>query len=101
MAMELENTLNFIKKWKTQPFPADYYDDIWRKSHDLAEAQYQPAKEVFIEGLDDPDWLWRHDCVTFLGFHYPLENEVVEKIRDLLLNDPSSDVRIAAASALG
>jgi hypothetical protein len=101
MTTELEKILVFIKDWKSHPFPVDYYDVIWNGCHDLAEAQYQPAKDFFVEGLDDPDWLWRQDCVAFLGFHYPLENGILEKIRKLLINDPSSDVRISAASVIG
>jgi len=101
MSVELANTLIYLKEWKNHPFPVNYYPDIWSRCHDLAEAQYQPAKDFFVEGLDDPDWLWRHDCVTLLGFHFPLENEVVEKIRDLLLNDPNSNIRMASASVLG
>ena len=69
----------------------------------MAEAHYLPAIEFFVAGLNDTDWAWREDCLSFLGFHYSLKNriEIVEKFREMVVSDPSDDVRIAAASVLG
>jgi HEAT repeats len=103
MTMGMNQILETLKELKERPSNSvDYYDDIWRKAHGLAEAHYVPAKELFIQGLNDADWQWRGDCIRFLGFHYsPLESTVLEKIRELLIKDPEADVRIAAASVLG
>ncbi len=76
-------------------------DGLWGPWHDLADAQYEPAKQFFIERLQDSRWDWRTQCLSLLGFHYKLENQVIEKIRYLLEHDDDSGVRIAAASVLG
>jgi hypothetical protein len=70
-------------------------------AHALAEAYYLPAMDFFVSGLNDSDWAWRQNCVQFLGFHYQLNKETVEKIRETLVADPSEDVRMSAASVLG
>jgi HEAT repeat protein len=79
----------------------DFYGVIWTSAHKLAEAQFEPAKDFFILGLEDSDWVWRESCVSFLGFHFSLNEIALEKIRNLLLNDTSPHVRMAAASVLG
>lgn len=73
------------------------------KMHPLAEAQYMPAKHFFAECLDDPRKWWRHDCLTALGFHYDFsaDEDVKQKLRDLLLYDEDDLIRNAAALALG
>jgi ribulose bisphosphate carboxylase small subunit len=78
-----------------------YGTGLWNSWHDLADAHYQPAKEFFIEKLDSPRFDWRRESVRLLGFHYELENYVIEKIRDLLVHDPESGVRLACAGVLG
>ena len=97
---DLVETLNFLKMWKEQTTEIDY-STVWRKAHILAEKEYPAAKDFFVQGLNDPNWRWRDDCVSFLGFHYLLEDNILGKIRNLLLLDPSSNVRISAASVLG
>lgn len=75
----------------------------WSKMHLLAEAQYLPAVAFFLACLDDSRADWREDCLTCLGFHYqlPPSSQILEKIRQVLLTDPNSFVRLAAASILG
>jgi hypothetical protein len=84
----------------TAEHPYEYYVE---KMRDLAEAGYPPAMDFFLECLDDPRWNWRYNGLCDLGFHYifPPDSPVVEKIRQLLLTDPHSWVRDAAASVLG
>jgi len=98
--MDMEATLNMLKAWKEQSLEIDY-SIVWRKAHALADAEYPAAMDFFIQGLDEPNWRWRDDCISFLGFHYFLEDDTLRKIRNLLLSDPSSNVRITAASVLG
>ena len=94
--------LKKIKAWIAIPdIRREIYVDLYEKSHLLADAQYPPAKSFFVEGLSDNRWWWRQHCISFLAFHYPLEDDIVDKIRDLLLNDPDDNVRMTAASGLG
>ena len=76
------------------------YGELWKPWHDLADAQDEPAKEFFIERLRDPRSRWREHCLSFIGFHYELEDNVLEMIRGMLINDVDSGVRIAAAGVL-
>lgn len=78
------------------------YSDLWSIAHDLAEDQFEPAIEYFVTGLEDSNWRWREDCIAFLGFHYMyLDKGIIKKFREMLLHDPESSVRLAAAIALG
>jgi HEAT repeat protein len=74
----------------------------WRL-HDLAEAQDEKAKSFFIKVLTHGDSVWREEALDNLGFHYDLRSDesVINIIRDLLISDNDSDVRLAAAFALG
>lgn len=74
---------------------------VWEEWHKLADAESQPAKEFLIERLQDIRSDWREVSISLLGFHYSLEQVVLNQIRDLLISDPDSGVRIAAASVLG
>jgi HEAT repeat protein len=73
------------------------------KMHALAESQYTPAIPFFIAGLSDPRWDWRSDCLRALGFHYEFspESEITAQIRQILLSDPTANVRMTAAAVLG
>lgn len=77
--------------------------DIWAICHDLAEAQYPPALNFFIEGLNDTAWDWRQRCLQMIGFHYdiPPNSEVIGKVRKMLESDPDGNVRMTAANVLG
>jgi HEAT repeat protein len=97
---DMEETLNLLMTWKEHLTEIDY-SIMWRKAHALAENEFPAAKDFFVQGLNDPNWRWRDDCISFLGFHYLLENDILKKIRNLLLFDPNSNVRISAASVLG
>lgn len=101
---DLENNQHFLgilKDWKNGAIELDH-SSVWKMAHDLAENRYQPAIGFFAMGLEDPDWVWRQECVSFLGFHYvELGKEIVERFRTLLLGDPSEDVRMSAAAVLG
>jgi hypothetical protein len=97
----MKNQFEQLKTISVQKEARIYGSELWESWHHLAEAKYEPAKEFFIERLDDPRWDWRRACISFLGFHFKLEDQVVEKIRKLLIQDPDSGVRIAAASVLG
>ena len=77
------------------------YGELWKPWHDLADAEDEPAKEFFIERLQDSRTSWREECLSFLGFHYELDDKVLEMIRGMLTHDKDSGVRIAAASVLG
>src|SRR5574338_546003 len=78
-----------------------YGSDLWGSWHDLANIHFEPAKRFFIERLQDPRWDWRRECISLLGSHYKLEDEVLEKIRALLKHDHDAGVRMASASVLG
>lgn len=93
--------LEEVRAWIENPDNEEKYSEILRISHALAEAQYLPAKTLFIEGLYDQRWWWREDSISLLAFHYSLEEHIVDRIRELLLNDPDDNVRMTAASALG
>jgi|SRR5579859_1501876 len=82
---------------------SDEKKEVWRKFHRLAEAEYIPARDYFVKGLNDPDWDWRSQCVSFLGYHYSFspDDEIINKIREMVLNDPEDMVRLAAAHVLG
>jgi HEAT repeat protein len=78
-----------------------YGTGIWKLCHQLAKAGFQPAKEIFVQGLDDSRWDWRRESISLLGFHYNLNEKIVEKIRHMAINDSESGVRISAVSVLG
>jgi len=61
--------------------------------HLLAHHRYEPAKEFFIKCLDDDNEDWRYECLTALGFHFVLDDVLMEKIRYLSLHDESSLIR--------
>ncbi len=75
---------------------------LW-KAHALAEAKYLPASAFFRSCLTDPEAEWRLSGLQALGFHYDTsaDEELLERIRYMLLTDPDMHVRIAAASILG
>jgi hypothetical protein len=97
---DMQLLLDTLKAWKGRTIELDH-SSAWKMAHALAEAHYLPAMDFFVSGLNDSDWVWRQDCVQFLGFHYQLDKEIVEKIRETLMTDPSEEVRISAASVLG
>jgi HEAT repeat protein len=97
---KMQRLLDMLKAWKGRTIEVDH-SSAWKMAHALAEAHYLPAIDFFVSGLNDPDWVWRQDCVQFLGFHYHLEKKIVEKIRESLITDPSEEVRMSAASVLG
>jgi HEAT repeats len=78
-----------------------YASGLWEEWHELADAESQPAKEFLIERLQDLRSDWREVSISLLGFHYSLEQDILDQIRDLLVSDPDSGVRIAAAGVLG
>lgn len=78
-----------------------YGSGLWEKWHKFADANYEPARIFFIELLQDTRPHWRAESISFLGFHYDLSEEVLNKIRSMLISDSDSSVRIAAASVLG
>ncbi len=90
-----------IEAWRGNA--SDAFEYYVEKMRDLAEASYEPAGEFFMSCLDDPRWNWRYHGLCNLGFHYvfPSDSPIVMKIQGLLLTDPHSTVREAAASILG
>lgn len=99
--LALHNLLEEVEAIADDPEGKFYGAGLWQKCHKLAEAHYLPAMDFFIRELDDPRWNWRRESVSLLGFHYKLDQKAINKIQDLLLNDPDSGVRIACASVLG
>ena len=97
----MHEKLEMLKKSVKDPDSRVYGTGLWVICHDLADASYLPAKAFFIDMLDDPRWDWRRTCISLLGFHYELDQKTLNKIRDLLINDPDDGVRIACASVLG
>jgi HEAT repeat protein len=77
--------------------------DLWDQLHSLAEMQYGPALDLFVNGLNDPDSAWRWAHITNLGYHYSVKDlrPFLGKLQTLLLEDPDEDVQMAAASILG
>jgi len=78
-----------------------YASGLWKEWHELADAESQPAKEFFIDRLQDLRSDWREVSISLLGFHYSLEQDILDQIRDLLISDPDAGVRISAAGVLG
>jgi hypothetical protein len=76
-------------------------EGLWKLWDQFAQMHYEPAKEFFIERLEDKRPVWREGCLGLLGFDYKLEEQVMDKIRRLLQCDPDSGVRISAAAVLG
>ena len=97
----LEETFDKLIAFASQKKARVYGTGFWKICHHLAKEKYEPAKNFFISGLDDSRWDWRRVSVELLGFHYKIETQVVDKIRSMLITDPDSGVRIAAAYTLG
>lgn len=74
-----------------------------RQMHTLAEFGYAPAIPLFVEGLTDPDPVWRIACLEDLGFHYPVTHVqlYLSQLQALLLGDPDEDVRALTAQFIG
>ena len=66
--------------------------------HLLAHNRYEPAKQFFVQCLDDKNEDWRYECLSALGFHFVLDDILMEKVRHLSLHDESSLVRMCANS---
>jgi len=98
---DLEELFSELKTLSTQANDGIYGTGLWASWHKLAEAGYQPAKEFFIEKLVSPQFSWRRESVSLLGFHYELEIAVIEKIRHLLSHDSDEVVRMTCATVLG
>ena len=103
--MEINSNLELlfekIKEFSSHSDAKVYGTDYWKICHKLADAQYYPAKMFFIEKLDDPRKDWRKVSISLLGFHYQLEPNTIEKIRQLLRYDPDASVRMDSAGVLG
>jgi hypothetical protein len=98
---DLKHRFDELKAKSLQKDAKIYGTDLWGMWHDFADIQYEPAKEFFIERLNDIRPNWRAERVSMLGFHYKLDNDVLDKIRDLLVHDIDTDVRMTAPSVLG
>lgn len=100
---EMEKILDELQHIKQNPLDFEQEDEVFWKMHTLAESNYGPAQDFFVACLDNLDANWRYAGLRCLGFHYDFspDNPITEKIRYLLLNDPSPDVRTAAALVLG
>jgi hypothetical protein len=98
---DMQSILDKLIIASTQPDVKLYGSGLWKLCHQLAEAKFLPALDFFILSLENPRWDWREVSVSLLGFHYDLDPQVINKIRHLLIQDPESGVRIAAASVLG
>jgi hypothetical protein len=98
---DLESIFKEVISISADPNGRIYGTGLWEKCHELADAQYLPAMDFFIHELEDPRWDWRRESVGLLGFHYKLDQNVIDKIRKLLLNDPDSVVRSRCAAVLG
>jgi hypothetical protein len=99
--LDLGDMLKEVVSVSSDPNGRVYGTGLWEKCHELADAQYLPAMDFFIHELEDPRWDWRRVSVSLLGFHYKLDQNVIDKIRRLLLNDPDSVVRSGCAAVLG
>jgi hypothetical protein len=102
--IEKDPLLDSFKKLKLVSMQRDaqiHGSGLWEKWHKFADANYEPARKFFIELLRDPRPHWRAESISFLGFHYDLDEEILNKIRSLLISDTDTAVRIAAASVLG
>jgi|GEM_PF-4157458 len=103
--MTKDNISNdYFEKLKSVSLQEDadiYGSSLWEEWHELADIQHEPAKEFFIERLQDVRSDWRAVSISLLGFHYSLEQDVLDQIRKLLFSDPDPSVRIAATSVLG
>jgi hypothetical protein len=99
--IELQEMFEKLLHLSSQPDAKVYGTGLWEVCHSLADAGYPPAKDFFVERLENSRWDWRRASVSLLGFHYKLEADILNKVRYLLIHDPDSGVRIAAASVLG
>ena len=69
---DFENIFKIVIESAAQPNTSIYGTGLWELCHDLADAQFLPAKQFFIEELDDPRFDWREVSVSLLGFRYKL-----------------------------
>lgn len=70
--------------------------------HRLAEARHAATLTLLIPLLDHPDSELRLDAVQLIGFHYPLDTDVlVEKLQYMLQCDPSPWIRLALVFVMG
>ncbi len=80
------------------------HDALYWQLHDLAEAHYEPAIPFFERCLYNTNARWREDAIRLLGFHYldylRGNADLFNHLRYMLIEDPSSDVRITAAMLL-
>lgn len=98
---DLKRHFEELKAASLQDDARAYGTQLWVSWHKLAEDAYPPAKEFLEARLDDPRFDWRELSVSLLGFHFALEDRILEKIRYILLHDADSTVRGSAASVLG
>jgi hypothetical protein len=101
--MNMQEKLNTVIRLKMESPDNNWPTQIWALCHDLAEAQYQPALNFFLDGLNDTAWDWRQRCLQMIGFHYeiPPNSEITDKVRKMLMSDPDVNVRMTAADVLG
>ncbi len=98
---EYQELLEKIKAYASHPESAIYGSEYYWLYHQLAEDRYIPARDFLIKELDDPRWDWRRESIRLLGFHFKLEEEILNKIRSFAINDPDDGVRITAVSVIG
>lgn len=66
----------------------------------LGQRQYLPAKDLFLQGLTDPDSNMRSACIRALGIDMQIR-EAAPILIEILLNDEREHVKIDAAYGLG
>ena len=95
----LDEKLSRLKEIRKQTL--DFDDSYKDDAHDLAEANYLPALDFFLDELDNPSEFWRWDCLSFIK-HYDdqLDEKFINKFRNLVIFDPSDYVRDSAIGCL-
>ena len=77
------------------------HSTLYWELHHLAEAHYEPAIPFFERCLYNTNARWREDAIRLLGFHYldylRGNADLFNRLRHMLTEDPSSDVRMTAA----
>jgi len=84
--------------WDT--LDADYRAKVIRRLTDVSEANFElDYRSIGLLGLSDPDADVRHAAIDLLWEDQSVE--LMSRLIDLTVRDESTDVRAAAASALG
>jgi hypothetical protein len=95
----LNESLNIVKE-DFQKLDSHVTRDSVQKIRELAKNKFIPSLDLFQKMLDDDRSDWTIKGLNAIAY-FDLEESVVSKIRDLLLNSKYPSVKMTASSILG